>query len=54
LQPAFKMLGPVGLATTILSLDGHVGDDDFRFFPAMQTWLEGTVAFPGRAFVDWV
>ena len=55
LQPAFKMLDPVALATKFLHLDDQVGDDDFvRFFLAMETWLEDSVAFPGRAFVDWV
>ncbi len=55
LQPAFKMLDPVSLATKFIHLDGKVEDDDFvRFFLAMETWLEDSVAFPGRAFVDWV
>jgi len=55
LQPAFKMLDPVSLATKFVHLDGKVDDDDFvRFFLAMETWLEDSVAFPGRAFVDWV
>jgi polyhydroxyalkanoate synthase subunit PhaC len=55
LQPAFKMLDPVSLATKFVHLDGKVEDDDFvRFFLAMETWLEDSVAFPGRAFVDWV
>ena len=54
LQPAFKMLDPVGLATKLLHLEPKVDDDDFvRFFLAMETWLEDSVAFPGRAFVDW-
>jgi polyhydroxyalkanoate synthase len=55
LQPAFKMLDPVALATKLVHLDGKVDDDDFvRFFLAMETWLEDSVAFPGRAFVDWI
>ncbi|MDB4967407.1 MAG: Polyhydroxyalkanoic acid synthase [Myxococcales bacterium] len=55
LQPAFKMLDPVGLATKFVHLDGKVEDDDFlRFFLAMETWLEDSVAFPGRAFTDWI
>ena len=55
LQPAFKMLDPVALATKFLHLDDKVDDDDFvRFFLAMETWLEDSVAFPGQAFVDWV
>jgi polyhydroxyalkanoate synthase len=55
LQPAFKMLDPVSLATKFVHLDGKVEDDEFvRFFLAMETWLEDSVAFPGRAFVDWV
>ncbi|MGZ3427021.1 MAG: alpha/beta fold hydrolase [Polyangia bacterium] len=55
MQPAFKMLDPVSMATKFVHLDGKVEDDDFvRFFLAMETWLEDSVAFPGRAFVDWV
>jgi polyhydroxyalkanoate synthase len=55
LQPAFKMLDPVALATKFLHLDEKVEDDEFvRFFLAMETWLEDSVAFPGQAFVDWV
>ncbi|MCU1283257.1 MAG: Polyhydroxyalkanoic acid synthase, partial [bacterium] len=55
LVPAFKMLDPVSLATKFVHLDGKVEDDDFvRFFLAMETWLEDSVAFPGRAFADWV
>jgi poly[(R)-3-hydroxyalkanoate] polymerase subunit PhaC len=55
LQPAFKMLDPIALTTKFLHLDEKVEDDDFvRFFLAMETWLEDSVAFPGRAFVDWV
>jgi polyhydroxyalkanoate synthase len=55
LQPAFKMLDPVGLATKLLHLEEKVADDDFvKFFLAMETWLEDSVAFPGRAFCDWV
>ena len=53
LQPAFKMLDPVGLATKLIHLDEKIGDDDFvRFFLAMETWLEDSVSFPGRAFAD--
>jgi polyhydroxyalkanoate synthase len=55
LQPAFKMLDPVSLATKFVQLDAKAEDDEFvRFFLAMETWLEDSVAFPGRAFVDWV
>jgi polyhydroxyalkanoate synthase len=55
LQPAFKMLDPVGLATKFVQLDDKIADDEYlRFFLAMETWLEDSVAFPGRAFVDWV
>jgi len=55
LQPAFKMLDPVGLATKLVHLEEKIDDDDFvRFFLAMETWLEDSVAFPGRAFADWV
>jgi polyhydroxyalkanoate synthase len=55
LQPAFKLLDPVGLATKLAHLDEKLGDDDFvRFFLAMETWLEDSVAFPGRAFTEWV
>jgi polyhydroxyalkanoate synthase subunit PhaC len=55
LQPAFKMLDPVGLATKLVHLEDKVTDDEFiRFFLAMETWLEDSVAFPGRAFVDWI
>jgi polyhydroxyalkanoate synthase len=55
LQPAFKLLDPVGLATKLVHLAEKVGDDPFvRFFLAMETWLEDSVAFPGRAFVEWV
>ena len=55
LQPAFKMLDPVGLATKFRHLEAKVGDDDFiRFFLAMETWLEDSVSFPGRAFAEWV
>ncbi len=53
--PAFKMLDPVGLATKFTALESKAGDDDFiRFFLAMETWLEDSVAFPGCAFADWV
>jgi poly[(R)-3-hydroxyalkanoate] polymerase subunit PhaC len=55
LQPAFKMLDPAGLASKFVYLDSKVEDDDFlRFFLAMETWLEDSVAFPGRAFTEWV
>jgi polyhydroxyalkanoate synthase len=55
LQPAFKMLDPLGMAQKFVHLDNKVEDDEFlRFFLAMETWLEDSVAFPGRAFVDWV
>ena len=55
LQPAFKMLDPVALATKFVHLEDKVEDDEFlRFFLAMETWLEDSVAFPGGAFVDWV
>jgi polyhydroxyalkanoate synthase len=53
--PAFKLLDPVGLATKLVHLDGKMDDDAFlRFFLAMETWLEDSVAFPGRAFADWM
>jgi polyhydroxyalkanoate synthase len=55
LQPAFKMLDPVGLATKLYHLEDKLDDDEFvRFFLAMETWIEDSLAFPGRAFVDWV
>jgi polyhydroxyalkanoate synthase len=55
LQPAFKMLDPVGMATKLLHLEERLEDDDFvRFFLAMETWLEDSVSFPGRAFAEWV
>jgi polyhydroxyalkanoate synthase len=55
LQPAFKMLDPVGLATKLYHLEPKIDDDAFlRFFLAMETWLEDSVAFPGRAFAEWV
>jgi polyhydroxyalkanoate synthase len=55
LQPAFKMLDPVGLATKLLHLEEKIDDDEFvRFFLAMEKWLEDSVPFPGRAFADWV
>jgi len=55
LQPAFKMLDPLGLAQKFVHLDKNIEDDHFvRFFLAIETWLEDSVAFPGRAFVDWV
>ncbi len=55
LQPAFKMLDPVGLATKMVHVDEKLDDDAFvKFFLAMETWLEDSVAFPGRAFIEWV
>jgi polyhydroxyalkanoate synthase len=55
LQPAFKLLDPVGLMSKWLHLDDKIEDDDFlRFFLAMETWLEDSVSFPGAAFVEWV
>jgi len=55
LQPAFKMLDPIGLATKLAHLGDKLADDDFvRFFLAMESWLEDSVSFPGRAFVEWV
>jgi polyhydroxyalkanoate synthase len=55
LQPAFKMLDPIGMATKLLHLEERLADDDFvRFFLAMETWLEDSVSFPGRAFTEWV
>jgi polyhydroxyalkanoate synthase len=55
LQPAFKMLDPAGLAAKFVQLEDKAGDDAFvRFFLAMESWLEDSVAFPGRAFIDWV
>jgi polyhydroxyalkanoate synthase len=55
LQPAFKMLDPVGLSTKLVRARERIGDDAFMaFFLAMEQWLEDSVAFPGRAFVEWV
>jgi polyhydroxyalkanoate synthase len=55
LQPAFKLLDPVGLMSKWLHLDEKLEDEDFlRFFLAMETWLEDSVSFPGAAFVEWV
>ena len=55
LQPAFKMLDPISIATKLIHLDEKIEDDDFlRFFLAMETWLEDSVAFPGGAFAEWV
>jgi polyhydroxyalkanoate synthase len=55
LQPAFKMLDPAGLASKFVTLDQKAGDDEFvRFFLAMESWLEDSVSFPGRAFIDWI
>jgi polyhydroxyalkanoate synthase len=55
LQPAFKMLDPVGLATKLIHLEDKIEDDAFvRFFLAMETWLEDSAPFPGGAFADWL
>jgi len=55
LQPAFKMLDPVGLSTKLIHVRERVGDDAFMsFFLAMEQWLEDSVAFPGRAFIEWI
>jgi polyhydroxyalkanoate synthase subunit PhaC len=55
LQPAFKMLDPVGLISKWVHLDEKIGDEAFLgFFLAMESWLEDSVSFPGDAFVDWV
>jgi polyhydroxyalkanoate synthase len=55
LQPAFKMLDPVGLMSKWTHLDEKIEDDAFlRFFLAMETWLEDSVGFPGAAFVEWI
>ena len=55
LQPAFKMLDPVGLSTKLIHVREKVGDEKFmNFFLAMEQWLEDSVAFPGRAFVEWI
>lgn len=55
LQPAFKMLDPVGLSTKLVHIRDKVGDDAFiTFFLAMEQWLEDSVGFPGRAFVEWI
>lgn len=55
LQPAFKMLDPLGLAAKFVHLDGKLADDEFlRFFLSMETWLEDSVGFPGRAFAEWI
>jgi polyhydroxyalkanoate synthase len=55
LQPAFKMLDPVGLATKLVHLEDKIDDDAFvRFFLAMETWLEDSAPFPGGAFADWL
>jgi polyhydroxyalkanoate synthase len=54
LQPAFKLLDPVGLLAKWRHLEEKIDDDAFvRFFLAMETWLEDSVSFPGAAFVDW-
>ena len=55
LQPAFKMLDPVGLSTKLIHVRDRIGDDAFmRFFLAMEQWLEDSIPFPGRAFLDWI
>jgi polyhydroxyalkanoate synthase len=55
LQPAFKLLDPVGLLSKWKQLDAKIDDAAFlRFFLAMETWLEDSVSFPGAAFVEWV
>jgi len=55
LQPAFKMLDPVGLISKWVHLDEKIEDQAFlRFFLAMESWLEDSVSFPGDAFVEWV
>ena len=55
LQPAFKMLDPVGLSTKLVHVRDKVGDDAFMgFFLAMEQWLEDSVGFPGRAFIEWI
>jgi len=55
LQPAFKMLDPVGLATKLVHLEEKIDDDAFvRFFLAMETWLEDSAPFPGGAFAEWL
>jgi polyhydroxyalkanoate synthase len=54
LQPAFKLLDPVGLLSKFRHLADRVEDDAFvRFFLAMETWLEDSVPFPGGAFAEW-
>jgi polyhydroxyalkanoate synthase len=55
LQPAFKMLDPVGLSTKLVHIRDKVGDEAFMtFFLAMEQWLEDSVGFPGRAFIEWI
>ena len=55
LQPAFKMLDPIGLSTKLVHIRDKVGDDAFmQFFLAMEQWLEDSVGFPGRSFVEWI
>jgi polyhydroxyalkanoate synthase len=55
LQPAFKMLDPVGLSTKLVHVRDRIADDAFmHFFLAMEQWLEDSIPFPGRAFVEWV
>ena len=55
LQPAFKMLDPLGLAMKYVHAREKCEDDDFcTFFLAMETWLEDNVPFPGRAFTEWM
>jgi polyhydroxyalkanoate synthase len=55
LQPAFKMLDPVGMVGKFVHLEEKLEDDAFlTFFLAMESWLEDSVSFPGGAFVDWI
>ncbi|MEW5851849.1 MAG: alpha/beta fold hydrolase [Myxococcota bacterium] len=55
LQPAFKMMDPMGLVQKFVHAQQKVTDDNFcRFFLAMETWLEDNVPFPGRAFQEWI
>src|SRR5262249_22479499 len=55
LQPAFKLLDPMGLAQKFVTAREKCQDDAFcRFFLAMETWLEDNVPFPGRAFREWM
>jgi poly[(R)-3-hydroxyalkanoate] polymerase subunit PhaC len=55
LQPAFKMLDPMGLAMKFVHAREKCEDDAFcEFFLAMETWLEDNVPFPGQAFHEWM